>query len=354
MKQRGHRPAYPDRKTVFVYSLVAGAVLVAVFLAAAYLSHTLEKKTKSNETIRGDLSQRISPQDTLVYQGKTYERNELLTTILFIGIDKQGEQSKAGAQFRNGGQADFLRLLVLDNENKTIRWLPIDRDSMTEIAVLGVLGDSAGTKTAQICLAHGFGSDEGENCRYTVQAVEGLLKGVSVDYYISLNLNAVEVLNDSVGGVTVTLEDDFAFLDPAMTKGATLTLTGQQAEYFVHERMAVGDGRNQSRMHRQEVFLENLSGKVTERIQRDAKFIDKLYGLLGDNLVTDMKRGRMINEGNRAYQYQKLDKIEIPGQHVIGESGFVEFQTDEAIIEQLVIDIFYRPVITKAAPGSPT
>lgn len=347
MKRRRRKSTYRDPKTVFAYTAVAVVVLITVFVAAACVSNALEKKTKSNEAVRGDLSQRINYKDTLIYQGKTYERNESLTTILFIGIDKQDERARSASQFRDGGQADFLRLLVLDNENRTVRWLPIDRDTMTEISILGVLGDQAGTKTAQICLAHGFGNDADENCQYTVEAVEGLLKGVSVDFYISLNLAAVAVLNDSVGGVPVTLEDDFAFLDPAMTKGATLTLTGQQAEYFVRERMAVGDGRNQSRMRRQEVFLEALSEKATEKIKGDSKFIDKLYGLLGDDLVSDMKRGRMVNEGNRAYKYQKLDRVEIQGTHSLGESGYIEFLADEAMIQELVVDVFYRPVATK-------
>ena len=33
--------------------------------------------------------------------------------------------------YRDGGQSDFLLLLVLDHKNKTIRQLQIDRDTMT-------------------------------------------------------------------------------------------------------------------------------------------------------------------------------------------------------------------------------
>lgn len=56
------------------------------------------------------------------------------------------------------------------------------------------------------------------------------------------------LLNHEVGGVTVTLEDDMTKLDPAMKKGATLTLTDRQAELLMQSRYAMDDDRNTQRM----------------------------------------------------------------------------------------------------------
>ena len=81
-----------------------------------------------------------------------------------------------------------------------------------------------------------------------------LLLGESIDFYVAMNMDGISELNDLAGGVTVTLEDDFSSIDPAMTKGTTLTLHGDQAETFVRSRMTVGDGTNASRMERQEAF----------------------------------------------------------------------------------------------------
>lgn len=50
--------------------------------------------------------------------------------------------------------------------------------------------------------------------------------GESVDFYVAMNMDGISELNDLAGGVTVTLEDDFSSIDPAMTKGTTLTLPG--------------------------------------------------------------------------------------------------------------------------------
>lgn len=41
-----------------------------------------------------------------------------------------------------------------------------------------------------------------------------------------------------------------------MTKGATLTLTGEQAVTLVRRRMDVADGTNETRMTRQREFMD--------------------------------------------------------------------------------------------------
>jgi anionic cell wall polymer biosynthesis LytR-Cps2A-Psr (LCP) family protein len=49
-----------------------------------------------------------------------------------MGIDRE---EVAGGGARNGGQADFLMLLLIDPVGKTVRPLEIDRDTMTRITV---------------------------------------------------------------------------------------------------------------------------------------------------------------------------------------------------------------------------
>ena len=90
---------------------------------------------------------------------------------------------------------------------------------MTECTVLGYLGSPIGTKEMQISLAHGFGDGKEESCEYAREAVEGLLLGESIDFYVAMNMDGISELNDLAGGVTVTLEDDFSSIDPAMAKG---------------------------------------------------------------------------------------------------------------------------------------
>ena len=119
------------------------------------------------DTVRGDLSNRFEEPPTLEKDGHTYQYRRGLTTILFMGIDTRLDYEAERVGFRSGGQSDFLLLLVIDEENETITPIHINRDTMTEITILGVLGDEAGTVVTQLCLSHGFGDGKEQSCEYT-------------------------------------------------------------------------------------------------------------------------------------------------------------------------------------------
>ena len=159
-----------------------------------------------------------------------------------------------------------------------------------------------------------------------------------------MNLDGISVLNDAVGGITVTLEDDFSALDPAMTAGTTLTLVGDQAEYYVRSRMNIGIGTNEARMVRQEEYLSALGEKLGARIEEDQAFIEALYEALDPYLTTDMSRGRMINEVWASREYASETVLELAGEHEVGADGFMQFYVEEGSIEQAVLQLFYEKV----------
>ena len=99
-----------------------------------------------------------------------------------MGVDDYAADAGAISGYRNGGQADYLLLIVINDERKTLTPIQIDRDTMAEISILGVLGNATGTRTTQICLSHGFGDGREQSCLLTQQAVSRLLLGVPVDF----------------------------------------------------------------------------------------------------------------------------------------------------------------------------
>lgn len=350
MRRRGGDDYEGGRRSGFPYMrpLIGIALLVAIIAAAYVTGSIIQKQTFGTQEVKGDLSSKVDDLRTVNYNRQTYMYNNGLTTILLMGVDKTEAQLNSAVGFRNGGQSDYLELLIINSRNKTVTWLPIDRDTMTEITVLGVLGNYAGTKTAQICLSHGFGDGKAQSCEYTVSAVETLLFGIDVDFYISLDLTAIEQLNEAVGGIEVTLDDDLSMLDPVMTKGTTLTLHGDQAEYFVRSRTQVGEGTNEERMRRQAVYMKAFRRKVMSLIKEDSKAINTMFDRLEDYIITDMKRGRMINEANRAKDYAQLNDVSIAGEHSIGSNGFMEFHADTQALEALVVNTFFEPIDDKA------
>ncbi len=336
------------RMNRFLGSAAGRVVLLVAILAALALAITvgvslLDRRHPVQET-RGDLTDRFQVEKTISYQGVDYSHRPKLTKILFMGIDQDSDVIPAGS--RSGGQADFLMLLVLDAEAKTMARLEIDRDTMTPITVLGVLGNPAGTRVAQISLSHGFGDGRAQSGQFTADAVTRLLQGEPVDYYVALSLDGISSLNDWAGGVTVTLADDFSSLDPDMLPGVTLTLHGMQAEYFVRSRMNVGIGTNEARMARQRVYIQALGELLDAKIQENADCIGDLFDQLEPYLVTDMKRGRMINLAWATRAYTRLPMEDLPGEHRIGSDGFMEFYPDQDLLTMAIIHRFYDPVTT--------
>lgn len=334
-QRRNNRPSLPQ--------LLIACLLVLGLLAIGYITgRAFEQQGATTE--RGSLDGRFEEPRIIAYHDQRYSHRQQLTTILFMGIDTAAEDPQSGFNFRRGGQADFLLLLVIDHENERVTPIHIDRDTMAEITVLGVLGSNTGTAQAQICLSHGFGDGQAQSCQFTVEAVSKLLWDVDVDFYIAMNLDSIALLNDALGGVTVTLEDDFSMLDPTMTAGTTLTLMGKQAEYFVRNRMEIGVGTNASRMERQRTYMEQLATILAERINQRAAFTGELFDLLEPHLQTNMKRGRIINEAWKARDYERTAIISPAGEHVVGKDGFVEFYADQTALEELVLQTFFEPL----------
>lgn len=320
-----------------------GAILVAVvvLLALAYKGGRWLETRNANPETRGDYQLRQLYQSTIDVDGVTYRLRDDVTTILLMGIDQDSSAAITG--YRNGGQADFLQLMVIDESAKTVTRLQIDRDTMTPITVLGVLGDVSGERVAQISLSHGFGDGGQQSCELTVDAVSNLLMDVPIDEYMAMNLDGISVLNDAVGGVTVTLEDDFSALDPAMTPGTTLTLVGDQAEIYVRSRMNIGIGTNEARMKRQQQYISQLADQLDGRIHQDQEFIGTLYDELEPYLVTSISRGRLINVVWNSRDYEQ-SQAELAGNHRVGSDGFMQFYTDETVLQQTVLDLFYQKV----------
>ncbi len=325
----------PSIRRCVVVLIAAATVIAGVYAATAYL----EREGRNQE--RGIAQTAIGQYRRVEYQGRTYVEKTGLTTILVMGVDKPGNGRGYGA--RQGGQTDFLMLMVIDPHTKRVNRLQIDRDTIAEVETLGVLGNVAGTKRMQICLAHGFGNNPEENCQHAVKAVEDLLEGEEIDLYLALDTDSIGIVNHVLGGVTVTLEDDFSASDPAMVLGMTLQLTDEQAEIFVRGRMSVGDGTNASRMVRQRVYMSAAVEVFRKRVESEPGYIDEFLDALENVVTTNISRGRLVNEINHAYRYETPDMETLAGEYRIGEDGFMEFHVADGAVMDWIMRTLYAP-----------
>lgn len=320
--------------------------VVLVLLAGMLLLQRWENTQDAPVSSSGEASSveagaPVDGREITYYNGTAYARREDLETVLLLGVDKFEGETPEG--YVNNQQTDFLLLLVMDKENETCTPIQLNRDTMTEIQILGVTGEPAGTFTGQLALAHTYGSGEEDSCVNTVLAVSNLLYGMEIDHYVSLTMDGVALLNDLVGGVTVEVLDDFSGIDDTLVQGETVTLKGQQALTYVRSRGGLEDSSNLHRMERQRQYLSALQQQLKAAVQQEDGFTLDALLQLNEYMVSDCTVDQLSDLGDSLAAYQVSDILTTPGDAQEGEE-FMEFTVDEAALQQLVMEVFYEPV----------
>lgn len=297
--------------------------------------------TAAAETVKGDLEARFADV-TLEYEGHKYRERSRVTTVLIAGIDRREYDEDDAVSYRNGGQADYIMLLAIDDDRDTIQPIQISRDTMTDITVINVMGEVSGTRYAQICLAYAFGDGNTQSCELLSEAVSRLMAGIEIDNYYAMNLDSIAAFNDMLGGVEVVVSDDFTGFDERMAAGEKVLLEGSMAELYVRGRTHIGDQTDASRQNRQQQYMEAAVEKLAAITRNDPGFLMDIYEGLGDYAVTDMGRGRLINIANQASEYELMPIIRIAGESVLSDKGYMEFYPDEDQLIKTIIDTFYQ------------
>lgn len=311
-------------------ALIVCVAALAALVWGAFLM-TGEEPIKDAGTVQN------APQK-LTYNGTEYPIRKHIQTVLLIGTDsteQYEEQTEGLRDFYNYNQADFLMLVVLDTEANTAQILQLNRDTMTDVPWLDVLGRYGGTEYKQLCLAFNYGDGGVNSCRNTVDAVSRLIFDAPIQSYIQVPMSVIPVLNDLVGGVPVTITDDMTVVDPAFVKGATVRLTGAQAEKFVRSRMELKNDTNIARMRRQRDYLDSFQKCAKEAINTDSEFIVKLLEKLGDYLQSDMT-GQQLSDLITRLDHSEIYPIRYPEGKLTFGGEHYEFYVDEDSLWEIV------------------
>lgn len=334
--------SYRNRRIRRSDGIKAAVVVAAVIIVLVSIAIGLDQWQQSQALpVSAEATNEVVTEaepEPIEYNGIMYTPRPQLETYLLMGIDVEGP-AKGNRSYSGGGQADVQLLLVVDNTNQTWQVLQINRDSMVEVQVLGMTGEVLQTQTAQIATAHAYGDGTERSCRNAVTAVSNMLGGKTIDGYMSLNMDAVAILNDMVGGVPVTITSDFTDIDPSLQEGETITLQGQQALAFVRSRKGVDDETNLSRMGRQRQYLAALEEKMA---QQDEEFVIRAYDAVSDYMVTDMGSGTVAELGEKMKTYEELPFLTIAGESGTDEEGSATYTLDQDSLQQAIMSLFYE------------
>ena len=305
---------------VFLYSAVR-------FVEFAIMSRRLEEV-------------KAAPSKTLVRDGVEYFPRQDIDVFLLMGIDREGSVPPQETRWYSD-RADTVVLLVFDQKDETARVLSLNRDTMLDMPELDTNGRRTGTYHGQLGFAYYFGDGLQISCENTKKTVSDFLYGINIDHYVAMTLDGISVLNDAVGGVTVTVTDDFSAIYADLPMGE-VTLNGEQAVAYVRGRRGVGDHLNVSRMARQETYIKSFVDAFRVKQETNSQFALQAYDAVSDYIVTDCSGTVLSSALERYADYKLVEMVTPKGDNVEGKQ-YMEFYVDEEALDALILRLFYTP-----------
>ena len=312
------------------------SVLIVVLALVVVFSGFMIFDSIVNPQPADDVS--ASSKKTITIDGVDYFPRQDITVFMLMGIDERGEVT-ASESYNNTGENDMVALAVFDELEKTYSVLVLNRDTMLDVHALSITGAPAGTVFAQLALAHTYGTGMEDSCENTVRTVSDFLSGVTIDYYLSMNMDAIAILNDAVGGVTVNVTDDFSDVDSSITMGE-YTLRGEQALTYVQTRKDVSDQMNISRMDRHKEYMESFVKAFSEKAKESDTFVLETYDDVAPYIVSDCSVNSLSAMLNRYADYELREIVTPKGENVLSDK-YMEFYVDEEALDELIVKMFY-------------
>lgn len=333
---------HTKRKRALRVAAVVLVVLLLIGCGAAYAVHASVNAGREafEQTAKKAKKKRKTGQIT--YNGHTYELNEHMATVCFIGFDYQHYDDEGKARTR---QSDTVMVAALNTETGKATAIVIPRDSMVDVDVYSN-GSYVGQEQQQIALQFAYGDGADGSAALVAKTASRVLYDMPIDYYFALDINGVGPINDAVGGVTV---------NPLMTipgtpiaAGQEVTLFGKNAEKYVQYRDSQGTVSDSTtsaldRQARQVQYLQAFVGQVLSSARSNPTSMISLYQTatqytytnLGVNEFTYLA-STMLDKGITQFDFKSL-----PGEQV--QNGtLAEFHLDKDGVRQMVIDTFYH------------
>lgn len=327
------------KKKLWMIPLCGGIIAAAAVGALVWTTVESDSGETQTQAVAGEIETDSS--GDVQWKGKNYQYNDHLSNYVLIGVDNREKVDTTVGQ-ANAGQADAIYLVSWDRVENTSTLINIPRDTMTEIQIYGPGGKDLGTNTDHISLSYAYGDGAHESCRLTKEAVSNLLYGLPIQGYCSINMDALPVLTESVGTLTVTvpnssLQDAY----PEFAEGAQVTLTPENTEIFVRYRDIQENQSALERMERQQEFIRAYTEAAKAQYTKDSGFASQLYSSLKPYMVTNMGNDEFVKLMQSAAEGETEKGWTIPGEGVEGDA-YDEYHVDDDALYEKIIETFYE------------
>lgn len=231
---------------------------------------------------------------------EAWRQREGIQTLLIMGLDQMAVPS---GSYRNGCKADMLMLLVIDEEQGKTTALQVNPDTVVSFTAPG----TSDASEIPLGFVYSYGSGGSDSCLNQRKAVSKLLGGISIDHYMTFTVDSIAIVNDMLGGITVSVTEDLRNAYPEVAAEEKLTLSGAMASDYFRFR-SEEDITNESHMERQQQYIAGMFVPFMESAKSD-DFLTKLTLRLGDGFGTDLTLSQMMQMMELLGTYQLEENI---------------------------------------------
>lgn len=211
------------------------------------------------------------------------------TNILALGTSGYNMAGDEGNGTHDGAQlTDSIMVISLNQDTGDIAMLSLPRDLKASPTC------TATGKINEVYWCNNINGDNEAAGATALMAEVGNILGMDFQYYIHLNWGSLVSIVDTLGGITITLDEDiedYYYTKAVYQAGVEYTINGEEALGLARARHGTTSG-DFSRGASQQKILIGIKNKVFEK---DLSITDllSLAGTLGDNLRTNFSIDEM-------------------------------------------------------------
>ncbi|WP_445684150.1 LCP family glycopolymer transferase [Staphylococcus sp. FSL K6-3157] len=241
-------------------------------------------------------------------------------TVALFGVDSDAKRDAEGG----GQRSDTVMVLSINPQKKTTEIVSIPRDTQAEIVGKGT--------TEKINHAYAYGGPD-----MAVKSVENLLN-VPIDHYATIDMDGMQDMIDTVGGINVTSNASFSYDGYQFSEGVQSHMDGEEAMAFIRSRKEEGAGGDFGRQERQQLVIQGLANKLTS-ISSVTHF-NSLMNHVEDNVKTDLTVGELNKiRSNYNDANEQVNRHQLDGQGGIQDDGLYYFIPSESSLSEIEASI---------------
>ena len=186
----------------------------------------------------------------------------------------------------------------------------------------------------QIAMQYSVGDSHERSCYLMKRAVSRALLELPIDSCCAVTMDGIKATVEHLGGIQLTIPEDWTDIDPDYTAGAVVTLDAAKTERLLRHRDLEAVGSNETRMERTGWFLTQMAASLS------SSELQELAVVLEPFVQSDLSAETM--DALTSYTLRQ-ELLHIPGTITPDDDGiFEEFHIDQAQLKQLLLSVFYR------------